>query len=64
MRGSSVDVVSAPPADGAVRTGLGWAVDAGVTAASVPHSGSSEPSFGVPPGSVPLEARVQLPYDN
>jgi hypothetical protein len=29
-----------------------------------PTSGSVEPSFGVPPGSVRLEARVQLPYDN
>ena len=31
---------------------------------SVPSSGSDEPSFGVPPGSVPLEDRVQLAYDN
>jgi len=30
--GSSVDVVSAPPVDGAVRTGLGWAVHVGVIA--------------------------------
>jgi len=64
VRGSSVDVISAPPFEGVVRSGLGRAVHVGVTAPSVPQSGSIKPSFGVPPGSVPLEARVQLPYDN
>jgi len=61
----SVDVVSVPPADG---HGPCRSVEAGPRRRRRPRrsptSGSNEPSFGVPPGSVQLEARVQLTYDN
>jgi len=62
--GSSVDVGLAPPVGGCRRIRSWSAVDAVLRPRRSPMSGSTEPSFGVPPGSVRLEARVQLPYDN